>query len=57
MHDRRNRVYVCRAEIFVACRKQLEMDVQAEVEFLDEIQTKVLRVFLLVIYSQLYSFA
>ncbi len=30
---------------------------QPEAEFLDEIQTKVLRVFLLVIYSHFYSFA
>jgi hypothetical protein len=31
--------------------------VNPEAEFLDEIQTKVLRVFLLVIHSHLYSFA
>jgi hypothetical protein len=33
------------------------LSITAEAEFLDEIQTKVLRVFLLAIHNHLYSFA
>jgi hypothetical protein len=34
-----------------------QVNLSQEAEFLDEIQTKVLRIFLLVIHSHLYSFA
>jgi hypothetical protein len=39
------------------CRDKMCNFPNLEAEFLDDIQTKVLRVFLLIIHSHLYSFA
>ncbi len=50
-----NHVGFC--DLFILWSSHLKEGSRPEAEFLDEIQTKVLRVFLLAIHSHLYSFA